>query len=94
MTDRAETPSTAFVLTMRYQSTTVPLEEIIKHYMPHVGIDQAKRRAAEQTLPFQAFKADKNSHKSPYLVRVADVAAWLDSQAAAAEDWRKVNHCK
>lgn len=93
MTDRAEALSTAFILTMRYQSTTVPLEEIIKHYMPHVGLDQAKRRAAEQTLPFPAFKADKNSHKSPYLVRVADVAAWLDNQAAeAAEDWRKVNH--
>lgn len=93
MTDRAETPSTAFVLTMRYQSTTVPLEEIIKHYMPHVGLDQAKRRAAEQTLPFPAFKADRGNKKSPYLVRVADVAAWLDNQAAeAAEDWRKVNH--
>ncbi|WP_304335286.1 pyocin activator PrtN family protein [Conchiformibius steedae] len=93
MTNQTETPSTAFILTMRYQSTTVALDEIVKHYLPHIGIAQAKRRAAEQTLPFPTFKADKNSHKSPYLVRVADVAAWLDKQAAdAAEDWLKVNH--
>ncbi|RRD90406.1 pyocin activator PrtN family protein [Conchiformibius steedae] len=85
--------NTAFVLAMRYQSTTVLLEEIIKHYMPHVGIEQAKRRAAEQTLPFPAFKADRGNKKSPYLVRVSDVAAWLDNQAADAEaEWRKVNH--
>lgn len=89
---KPDTPSTAFTLTMRHQSTIITLQEVITQYLPHISLDQAKRRAAEQTLPFPVFKADKNSKKSPYMVRVDALAAWLDhASEQAEEDWRKVN---
>ncbi|ULJ66622.1 pyocin activator PrtN family protein [Wielerella bovis] len=89
---KPDTPSTAFTLTMCHQSTVISLEDVIKKYLPHMSIDQAKRRAAEQTLPFPAFKADKNSKKSPYMVRVDALAAWLDNASEQAQDdWNKVN---
>lgn len=90
---RNDLPNTAFVLTMRYQSTVVSLDEVIKQYLPHISLDQAKRRAAECSLPFPAFKVDRNSKKSPYMVRVDALAAWLDRESSEASDnWEKVNH--
>lgn len=84
--------NTAFVLAMRYQSPTITLEEVRKQWLSHLSEEEARRKASNQTLPFPAFKADKNSRKSPYLVNVAAVAAWLDSQAEAATyEWKKVN---
>lgn len=89
---RTDTPSTAFTLTMRHQSTVIALEDVVKQYLPHISLDQAKRRAAEQTLPFPAFKADKNSKKSSYMVRVDALASWLDNASEQAQDdWNKVN---
>ena len=70
--------NTAFVLTMRYQSTCIPLEEVRRQWLPHLSESE--------------MKADKNSRKSPYLVNVADVAAYLDSQAQQALfEWQRVN---
>nr|WP_314269857.1 pyocin activator PrtN family protein [uncultured Kingella sp.] len=87
-----EALNTAFVLTMRYQSPTITLEEVRRQWLPHLSEDEARRKASNQTLPFPAFKADKNSRKSPYLVNVAAVAAWLDNQSqAAVDEWQKVN---
>ena len=90
--DYDDKPTTEFILTMRYQSTVITLDDAIKHYMPHLTIDHARRKAQEQTLPFPVFKADKNSRKAPYLVRIEALAAWLDSAAnEAQDDWEKVN---
>ena len=85
-------PSTAFMLAMRYQSQHIPLADVIKQYMPHLTYDYAHRRATEQSLPFPVFRSDPNSKKSAYLVRVSDLALWLDSVAEqAARDWENVN---
>lgn len=84
--------NTAFVLTMRYQSTCIPLEEVRRQWLPHLSENEIKKKASCQSLPFPVFRADKNSRKSPYLVKVSDVAAYLDSQAQQALfEWKRVN---
>lgn len=90
---RDTAPSTAFVLTMRYQSTVATLDDIVKDYLPHLSIERAKKLASTQELPFPVFRADKKSQKSTYLVRLEHVATWLDSSSEDGYDeWRKVNH--
>lgn len=85
-------PSTAFMLAMRYQNTIISLADVCENYLTHLNLATAKQRAAEQTLPFPAFKSD-NSQKAEYFVRILDLATWLDSIAEQAQDdWRKVNN--
>lgn len=77
---------TAFMLGLKYQKPYIPLEDVIADYMPHLTASVANRRAAAGSLPFPAFKAD--GAKSPYLVSVAALAAYLDAQQQLAEqDW-------
>lgn len=82
---------TGFMLLMRYRSPIITLDQTVKDWLPHISPEVAKRRANVQSLPFPVFRAD-NSKKSPWLVNLADLAAWLEkSQAEAARDWQKVN---
>lgn len=84
-------PSTSFVLAMKYQKTTILLDDVIKEYMPHISIEYAKRRAQKQALPFPVFRAE-DTKKSPYFVNVSDLANWLDSQTEKGRsEWHKVN---
>lgn len=81
---------TGFMLAMRHRQPVITLEEAIKTYLPHMNIETAKSRAAVQTLPFPAFKVD--GKKSPYMVKIAHLAAWLDQCSETAEaDWGKMN---
>lgn len=84
--------STAFMLTMRYQSTIIPLADVCSDYLTHLSLKTAKEQAAAQTLPFPAFKTG-NSQKAEYFVSIKDLAMWIDNKAAQAKrDWEKVNH--
>lgn len=86
-----ETLDTGFLLLLRYRRPAIPLEQAVQDWLPHLSIEVAKRRANVQTLPFPAFRAD-TSQKSPWLVNLADLAAWLEkSQNQASKDWQKVN---
>jgi hypothetical protein len=50
---------------------------------------EARKQAALNTLPFPVFKV-RDSVQSPYLVRVDQLAAWLDARAEeAAQDWKR-----
>lgn len=82
---------TGFALLMRYRAPVITLETAIKDFLPHISIEQAKRRAGVQTLPFPAFRAEA-SQKSPYLVNVADLATWLEkSREEATGEWQKIH---
>lgn len=81
---------TGFMLLVKYRRPVVTLEEILHDYLPHLSIEAANKRAAKCDLPFTAFKPDGN--KSPYLVRLLDLASWLDrAQEQASKDWEAMH---
>ena len=72
--------NTTFLLMAQFERAVVPLEEIATA-MLGLNAAQAKRKAAHDELPFPAFR---DGQKGPWLVRVTDVAAWVDESADAA----------
>jgi hypothetical protein len=74
-----------FLLFAEFGQTDIPLETIAARYL---GIDGkvARARANRGELPFPAFRA--GSQKSPWLVRITDLAEWLERERGrAASDW-------
>ncbi len=81
--------NTMFLLMAEYESTDILLESVAKKYL---GLEpaQAKRMASMHRLPMPCYRA--GSQKSPWLVRVTDLADFLDKQRAdAAKDWHAMN---
>lgn len=80
----------SFLLAMKYKLPVVTLETVVADFMPYLKIETAKKRASKQDLPFPAFKAEQNS-KAGWLVKITDVAIWLDSEhAISAKDWNNM----
>ena len=51
---------------------------------------QAYDRANRNLLPVPAFRLDPTSHKSPWMVMLKDIAAFIDARSAdATNSWRK-----
>lgn len=81
---------TAFFLFSQYgERAEIPLAEMCEEWLD-LSPREACRRAAAQTLPFPVHRL--GSQKSPWMVSILDLAAYVDEQRhAAAEEWRKVN---
>lgn len=78
--------NTAFLLMAQYGKADVPLADIASDYL---GMTQkeANTRATRAALPFPAYRIGSN--KSPWLVRITDLAAFLDAERErAARDWK------
>lgn len=81
---------TSFLLAMRYRKPVITLAEAVKDYLPHMDEKLAFRRASACQLPFPAFRPA--GAKSVWLVNVADLARWLDTERdKAANDWKKIH---
>lgn len=79
--------NTAFLLMAQYGKADVPLEEIAADYLG-MKPKEANTRATRGALPFPAYRVGSN--KSPWLVRVTDLAAYLDAEREkAARDWKE-----
>ncbi|QNM96412.1 pyocin activator PrtN family protein [Chitinimonas koreensis] len=74
--------NTAMLLAARFESPTVPLEQISDEFF---GLSPAKaaRQASARTLPVAAMRLT-NSQKAPWLVHVDDLAAHIDATRATA----------
>lgn len=76
--------NTAFLLLAEHNRAILPLEEVAERYL---GLNErvARAKATRGELPFPAFQP--GSQKGPWLVNIADLAAWLDTERdrAAAE---------
>lgn len=85
--------STIQLLNMRHMTPIITLELACKLYLPHINShDAITKRASEQGFPFPVFKAEPNNKKSPYMVKLKELAAWIDREAEQGEhDWKKVN---
>lgn len=80
--------NTVFLLMAEFNTGQIPLELICEKYLS-MEIRRANRLAQVQQLPFPVFRA--GSQKSPWLVKVEDLANYLDQQhAAAVADWQKM----
>ena len=72
-----------------FEKPYVPLTEICEEYF---GLcpKRAKAEAAAQKLPVPVIRLS-DSRKSPYMVKLKDLAAYLDSRHQIhTKDWEKV----
>jgi len=77
--------NTAFLLLAEHSRAILPLEEVAERYL---GLNErvARAKANKGELPFPAFQP--GSQKGPWLVNIADLAAWLDAERdRAARDF-------
>jgi hypothetical protein len=81
--------NTVFLLMAEFGQADIPLEQVAAKYL---GLDaaHAKRQAASQALPFPVYRA--GSQKSPWMVRVSDLAEYLDKcRENAKREWEAVS---
>lgn len=80
--------NTVFLLMAEFGTADIPLETVAKKYL-NLDASQAKRQASVQSLPLPCYRA--GSQKAPWLVRITDLADFLDKQRAAAKkDWESM----
>ena len=81
--------NTAFLLLAEFGQADVPVEIVAERYLA-LDSRTAKTRAARGDLPFPAYRC--GSQKTPWLVRITDLAAWIDEQRARGlAEWRERN---
>lgn len=84
----SEMSKTELELLALHRSPVVRLEDICRPYM-NLEYPQARDRAALNSLGVPTFRL-RESRKAPLLVRVSDLASFIDTQADAADhEWRK-----
>lgn len=84
--DKPFLTNSLFLLVARYQSPVVPLETIVKDYFGHLQIEEARRKANKQQLPFPVFRSEKDNKKSKWMVNIADLALYLDKESKIAKE--------
>lgn len=77
---------TELLLLMRFETPAIPLEKICDEYFG-CSRGTAQQRAKTGTLPVPAFRLGQ-SQKMPWLVKVEDLAAFIDkNHAIAKREW-------
>lgn len=77
------------LLMIEYGAAFVQLDKIAERYLS-LSQSRAARDASLHRLPFPAFRA--GTQKSPWVVSVLDLAAYLDKKhAEAVAEWNKMN---
>jgi hypothetical protein len=71
-----------------HKSPVVRLDEICATHL-NLGAQEARRLAALNLLPVPTFKL-RESKKAPYMVKVTDLATYIDQSAGQArEQWER-----
>lgn len=85
--------NTAFLLAARFETPTVELKAICMEFFG-LNAKTAEQHAAAQKLPVPTFKL-RDSGKAPTLVKVEDLAAFIDaSHAKAKRDWDAIQQAR
>jgi len=83
------TNKTELMLLLKYDSPVVKLNDCLDE-LGLAKVD-ANRRASENSLPVPTFRM-RESQKSPRLIHVEDLAAYIDEQHEAAQKtWLAIN---
>ncbi len=81
--------NTEFVLYARYQKPYVHLEDICEEYF-NLCAKKAKQAAVSQQLPVPVVRMS-DSRKAPYMVRLKDLAEYLDNRHQMYSDtWEMI----
>ena len=81
--------NTEFALLAQYNKAFVTLEEISNDFF-NMGEKKAEEIVASGDFPIPVMRGGK-SQKSPYLLKVSDLAQYLDKQYLMyKEDWEKM----
>lgn len=70
---------TEMMLLAIHRDPLIPVVDVAQRYLNY-GPDVARRRASKGQLPFPAFQVG-SSAKAPFLVRVKDLAEFIDQAA-------------
>ncbi|KGY07704.1 pyocin activator PrtN family protein [Vibrio sinaloensis] len=82
--------NTNFALLARFESPTVELKQISQEFFG-VTPKTAEQRAKACDFPVPTFKL-RDSERSPSLVKIEDLAAYIDKRhKEAKQDWLSVN---
>ncbi|KKA45131.1 pyocin activator PrtN family protein [Salinivibrio sp. KP-1] len=82
--------NTQFALLAHYETTTIPLKDVCEKFFG-VKKSTAEQQAKAGTFPVPTFKL-RDSERSPTLIHVSDLAAYIDARyKAAKEEWTAVN---
>ncbi len=82
----SNTVSTVFLLLAEFGQADVPLEVVAAKYLG-LSEAQARQRANTRRLPFPAYRGGE-SQKSRWVVRITDLADYLDAQRECAKrEW-------
>ncbi|MCL1075497.1 pyocin activator PrtN family protein [Shewanella dokdonensis] len=85
--------NTAFLLAARFETPAVELRKICLEFFG-INAKTAEQHAAAQKLPVPTFKL-RDSGKAPTMVKIEDLAAFIDARHAAAKrDWDAIQHAK
>ncbi|MGR4895403.1 pyocin activator PrtN family protein [Stenotrophomonas sp. LARHCG68] len=80
--------TTVFLLLAEFGTGHIPLEKCCHHF--GMKPEEANRRASRQSLPVPVFRL--GSQKSPWLVAVDDLAAFIDSRRReASKNWQRTH---
>ena len=85
--------NTQFALLARFESPTVKLTDICEEFFGYKP-KTAEQKAKGQDLPVPTFKL-RDSERSPSLIKVSDLAIYIDEQYALANnDWQLIQQAK
>ncbi len=82
--------NTAFALAFRFGTTIVPLKDISEEFLG-ITAKTANTRANTGDIEIPVFQL-RESSKSPYLVKIEDLAFYIDEcHRKAKAEWQSVN---
>lgn len=79
-TERQIPTLSALAMAAMYQRLDVPAVQVAQEYLG-LSESEAKRRATTGALPWPVWRA--GGQKSPWLIRVEDLAAWRDRECGS-----------
>lgn len=85
--------NTAFLLAARFETPAVELRAICMEFFG-LSPKTAEQHALAQKLPVPTFRL-RDSNKAPTMVKIDDLAAYMDQRHAAAKsDWAAIQLAK
>ena len=81
--------NTVFMLLAEFGTAQIPLETICKQYFD-MEYPEARKAASKQLLPVPVIRL--GSQKSPWIVHVNDLAAFIDAQLSKARNDHRRMH--
>ena len=71
-----------------HRSPVALLSDICDRYLG-INVQTARLKAVKHALPFPVFRPEADSSRSPWMVKLTDLAAFLDARGeACAKEWQ------